>query len=281
MTWKRLSTVIFLLPIGVFLVYTRYFNGLPVFLSVLIIAIIIANEMYALFEKQGFSFNLWLHTIVLTASFLSFYLYGMGSYDIGYLFIIQIGIISAYMITVMGVESISGRFKNAMENMTYPVFSYIMLGIFMPLLCLMKIMDMSGWLLTKLLLITFLTDTGGWLFGKMFGKHKVKFISSPNKTREGFVGALSLGILAGAGIYIAELFFPLPVKFTLSEVAVITLAVIISGIAGDLGESSLKRWAGLKDSGDLLPGHGGFFDRFDSLIFSTPVFYVLIKLFGL
>lgn len=280
MVWKRLSTVIFLLPIGIFLVYTSYFNAMLVFLCVLVIAIIIANEMYALFEKQGFSFNLWLHTIFLTASYLSFYFFGMGSYDISYLFIIQIGIIAAYMIIVMGVESISGRFKNAMENMTFPIFSYIMLGIFMPLLCLMKVMDMSGWLLTKLLLITFLTDTGGWLFGKLFGKHKVKFISSPNKTLEGFIGAVSLGILAGAGIYIAEMFFPLPYKSTLPEMALITAAVIISGIAGDLGESSLKRWANLKDSGDLLPGHGGFFDRFDSLIFATPVFYVLIKLFG-
>jgi phosphatidate cytidylyltransferase len=150
----------------------------------------------------------------------------------------------------------------------------------MPLMCLMKVMDLSGWLVTKLLIITSFTDTGGWLFGKLFGSHKIKFISSPNKTLEGFLGAVLLGLIGGAGIYIAEIFFPLPFKFTLPETFLITAAVIISALAGDLGESALKRWAKLKDSGDLLPGHGGFFDRFDSLIFSTPVFYFLIKLMG-
>ncbi len=280
MFWKRLSTVILLLPVCAFLVFTRYFNGLPVFVVVLVIAIIIANEIYALFEKKGYSFNLWLHSLALTASYISFYLYGMGSYDIGYLFIVQIGIISVYIIIIMGIESISGRFENSMENMTLPVFSYIILGIFMPLLGLLKTMDLSGWLLAILLVIIYLTDTGGWIFGKLFGQHKIKFISSPNKTLEGFIGAVLLGVVGGLGIYIAEIIFPLPSKFTLSELIIITFAVIFSGIVGDLGESSIKRWAHLKDSGDLLPGHGGFFDRFDSLIFATPVFYVLIKLMG-
>ncbi len=280
MIWQRLSTVFILLPIGIFLVFTRFFNGTPFFLAALITAIMIANEMYALFEKRGFSFNLWLHTIILTISYISFYLYGMGSYDMNYLFTIQVGIISTYIIIIMSIESISGRFDNSMENITLPVFSYILLGVFMPLLVVLKMMDLSGWLLSILLIITFLTDTGGWLFGKLFGKHKIKFLSSPNKTSEGFAGAVLMGLAGGAVIYLAEVIFPLPSKFTLFEISLISLAVIVSGIAGDLGESALKRWAHLKDSGDLLPGHGGFFDRFDSLIFSTPVFFVLIKLLG-
>jgi phosphatidate cytidylyltransferase len=280
MTFQRLSTVFFLLPIGIFVIYSRFFNGAPFFLVALISAVIIANEIYALFEKQGFSFNLWLHTIALTLSYISFYLYSLGTYDIGYLFIMQIGIISIYIIIIMGIESISGRFENSMENITLPVFSYVLLGIFTPLIAVLKVMDLSGWLLTILLIITFSTDTGGWLFGKLFGRHKVRGLSSPNKTMEGFAGAILMGLLGGAGIYIAEMLFPLPVKFSLMEMVILTVCVIIAGIAGDLGESTLKRWANLKDSGDLLPGHGGFFDRFDSLLFAAPVFYFLVKLMG-
>jgi phosphatidate cytidylyltransferase len=62
--------------------------------------------------------------------------------------------------------------------------------------------------------------------------------------------------------------------------AVIALVCIVASIIGDLGESTLKRWAKTKDSSDILPGHGGFFDRFDSIIYTAPAFYVVMKLFG-
>ncbi len=278
--WKRMITVLLLLPLCAVLVFTNIFNGLPVFITLMVISIFIAYEISSLFEKNGFSFNPWLHTFALTVSYISFYLYGMGTIDIGRLFVILTGIITGYLLIIISIESFSGRFEHSIENISFPVFSFIMLGIFFPLLGVLKVMDMTGWLLAILLSITFLTDTGGWLFGKLFGRHKVGFLSSPNKTTEGFLGAFLLGAAGGVMVYAAELIFPTPVKFSVPEIVLITAAVIISAIIGDLGESCIKRWAHLKDSGDLLPGHGGFFDRFDSIIFSTPVFFVIIKLIG-
>jgi phosphatidate cytidylyltransferase len=280
MTWNRIITVVLMVPIGAWLVFSNLFNGLFVFIGMLIIAIIIAYEIASIFEKNGFSFNLWLHTFVITVSFISFYLFGTGAIDAGRLFVVQIGIITVYMLIIICTESISGRFDRSVENIAFPAFSYIMLGIYCPIAGLLKMMDMSGWLLAMLLIITFFTDTGGWLFGKLFGRHRVNFLSSPNKTLEGFFGALLLGCTGGALIYFLGLIYPLPSRFTLSEIVLLTFAVIISAIIGDLGESCIKRWAHLKDSGDLLPGHGGFFDRFDSFIFSTPVFFVIVKLLG-
>jgi phosphatidate cytidylyltransferase len=181
---------------------------------------------------------------------------------------------------MIAIESVSGNFEMSMESITLSLFSYVLLGIFAPLLGLIKRMDMSGWILAILLLLTILTDTGGWLFGKLFGRHKVKFLSSPNKTIEGFFGALILGVLTGTVIFIIQNIFSMPTKFTLPEMAFVTFSVIIASVIGDLGESTIKRWAHMKDSSDLLPGHGGFFDRFDSLIFSTPVYFVIMKLMG-
>ncbi len=280
MTWKRLITVLIILPLGAWVVFTSTFNGLPVFIAVLLVALVIAYEIANLAEKKGCKFNLWIHSIALTLSFISFFLYGMNAYDMSYLFVIQLGLITVYILTLIVIESVSGNFEMSMESITLSLFSYLLLGIFAPLIGLIKRMDMSGWILAILLLITILTDTGGWLFGKLFGRHKVKFLSSPNKTVEGFFGAFIFGILTGSVIFILQNIFSMPTKFTLPVMAVVAFSVIMASIIGDLGESTIKRWAHMKDSSDLLPGHGGFFDRFDSLIFSTPVFFVIMKLMG-
>ncbi len=113
------------------------------------------------------------------------------------------------------------------------------------------------------------SDTGAYLVGVAFGKHKLGTPVSPRKTVEGTIGGLVVGTLIGflIGIFL--------LKGTLSGVnaAFIGLFLSLLGQLGDLSASLMKRTAGVKDSGDVIPGHGGFIDRCDSLIFTTPALY--------
>ena len=129
--------------------------------------------------------------------------------------------------------------------------------------------ELGGPWVTMLLLTTVMTADSAALFvGSATGRHKMAPRISPGKTWEGLAGAL-VGGVAGA-LVIRQLRLPwLP----LTHAVALAIAVTLAGTAGDLAESLLKRWAGVKDSGHLFPGHGGMLDRLDSLLFGAPVLY--------
>jgi phosphatidate cytidylyltransferase len=116
--------------------------------------------------------------------------------------------------------------------------------------------------------VTAVGDTAAYYVGSLLGRHKLLPRISPNKTVEGAVAGL-LGNAAG-GLAYAAMFFPS--KMAMDGV-LLSLMVGAAGQLGDLGESMLKRAVGVKDSGGILPGHGGVLDRFDSLLFSLPVVF--------
>ncbi|WP_056978268.1 phosphatidate cytidylyltransferase [Lentilactobacillus senioris] len=121
------------------------------------------------------------------------------------------------------------------------------------------------------LFIVWTTDSGAYIFGRMFGKHKLAPHVSPNKTWEGSIyGSLFGTIICSIWAW----FFPIP-GFSGILMVLVTLCLSIVGQFGDLVESSLKRYYGVKDSGKILPGHGGILDRFDSLLFVLPTLHLL------
>jgi phosphatidate cytidylyltransferase len=121
-----------------------------------------------------------------------------------------------------------------------------------------------------ILLIIWCTDSAAYFIGKRFGKNKLWPSISPNKTIEGSLGGIAVAISAG-------IIFQLVTKNFDSWSHVLILSLIISAVGqvGDLVESAMKRQYGIKDSGEILPGHGGVLDRFDSLLFVFPVLYIL------
>lgn len=129
-----------------------------------------------------------------------------------------------------------------------------------------------NWLMFALLL-SWAGDTAAMYAGKSFGKHALAPRISPAKTWEGAIGSVIGGVLAGA-VY-AHYLIP---SAKLPLVLAIAAAGNIAGQLGDLAESAMKRGAGVKDSGTLLPGHGGWLDRIDSSLFSIPVVYALVAL---
>ena len=117
------------------------------------------------------------------------------------------------------------------------------------------------------------SDTFQYYTGRTFGKRPLAPTISPKKTIEGAIGGFVLAPLALVAI--AHWWLP---RLNPVGVWVAGLGLVVAGIAGDLFESSFKRAAGIKDSGALIPGHGGVLDRIDALLFCAPLFYLLLKL---
>ncbi len=114
-------------------------------------------------------------------------------------------------------------------------------------------------------------DTGAYLAGSKFGKHKLFERISPKKTWEGAIGGALLALTIA---YIISLYFT---SFSMTNWMIIAIIIIITGTLGDLVKSSFKRSINIKDSGNIIPGHGGILDRFDALFLSAP--FVLCYLY--
>lgn len=125
-----------------------------------------------------------------------------------------------------------------------------------------------------LLAVAFANDTGAFYFGKLFGKHRLYPSISPNKTWEGAVGGLLTSLIVSMLFLRATAFQPIR-----PGILILVVCITIAGQVGDLAESMLKRNQGTKDSGGILPGHGGILDRIDGILFSIPVLYLYLSFF--
>lgn len=147
----------------------------------------------------------------------------------------------------------------------------LMLSVWLALICAKSA---GPWLLLALLATIWIADSAAYFAGKNFGKHKLAPTISPGKTWEGVAGALIAATIFGLILYIG---------FDVKSLAIFpALWLVVSfGVIGDLFESMLKRQAGLKDSGNLLPGHGGVLDRIDGIIPSLPIAILVIYAYNL
>ena len=127
-----------------------------------------------------------------------------------------------------------------------------------------------------LLVVVWLMDTGGYFFGKRFGKRKLATAISPNKTWEGLAGGLLLTSVA----FFISISIGLPAELSMLNWLALTILAALASVIGDLFESLIKRSYHIKDSGQLLPGHGGMLDRVDSLLAASPVFAAGLYLAG-
>jgi phosphatidate cytidylyltransferase len=127
-------------------------------------------------------------------------------------------------------------------------------------------------LLVFLVLVVQISDVLQYVFGKLFGRRPIAPLISPNKTWEGFVGGVATATLLGTAVSFVT-------PFTPAQAAAMSLAITLSGFAGGLVMSAIKRDRGAKDYGTLIQGHGGMLDRIDSLCFAAPVFFHLTRFF--
>lgn len=132
--------------------------------------------------------------------------------------------------------------------------------------------ESGQWLLLLAIAVIALADIGGYIAGNLLGKHKLAPIISPGKTWEGFAGGMSFQLLLIVGLMTV-----LP-DVVLSSLFILIIPVALYSVLGDLFESMLKRHSGVKDSSQLLPGHGGVLDRIDGIMAALPLFALLFTL---
>lgn len=187
-------------------------------------------------------------------------------------------IIGGVLFLLLCIREIFEKDKKSLTRLIVTPF----FGLFVPLgmMALLKIRafhnNETGVALTlAVLLLIWGNDVFAYFGGKYLGKHKLAPDLSPNKTIEGFLSGFLGGVV---GIYLVALLLPFTFPLTPLYAAPMVLISGILGPSGDLLESKMKRIADIKDSSQLIPGHGGFFDRFDALILTAPGIYIYIYL---
>lgn len=179
-------------------------------------------------------------------------------------------------ITILFLHVILSNMKRNINDIAITFFGICYISLFLMFVPLIHSMENGKFLVWFVLAAAWGTDVFAYLVGKAIGKHKFSKIS-PNKTIEGCVGGIIGAVLFGLGM--AFLFNNVfGTEFSYIKVLLIEIVLSIIGQIGDFAASSIKRYVGIKDFSNLIPGHGGMLDRIDSVIFIAPFAYVLLKL---
>ncbi|MDI6704217.1 MAG: phosphatidate cytidylyltransferase [bacterium] len=237
---------------------------------------------YLVFLENPLPFFL-LITIIISLCLLEFYRLFKSSLYMGLFFGILLSVSCYYTYTfthLILVLAILTRFtknlikRDSLYDILIFVFGIIYIGFMLSHLILLRRLENGQRFLLFLFLVTWMTDIFAYLIGIVCGRHKFILSVSPNKSLEGTIGG---GIIAILTSILVKSFF----LQSLSLVHCLILGSILGIFTqlGDLAESLIKRDVGVKDSGDLIPGHGGVLDVFDSLIFTSPIMYYYVTYF--
>lgn len=225
-----------------------------------IVAVLAMMEFLALGRAKGYELPTVLCSIIMLVIISAFVLEPIS---------VEFGMFAALLI-IPGSYVFSRRsLEDSLPSSAIAVLATTYVGMLGGSLIRLRNDFPEGWkLVFFLLLVVWLGDSGAYYFGKSFGKHKLSPRISPKKTIEGLIGGITTSIVAAIVIHFT--FFP---TFPLVHAIICGVILSFAGVVGDLAESMWKRSADVKDSGTLLPGHGGFLDRFDSILFTAPILY--------
>ncbi|WP_154222163.1 phosphatidate cytidylyltransferase [Marinicella rhabdoformis] len=202
-----------------------------------------------------------------------------GSCYFAHLMMVTPGFAQHYVLIAFGLVWVVAllwlwQFKLGHENRKAQLFLKAILGteaiaLFAIAFLMIRVEDQGQWWALILLLTIWVADVGAYFSGKTFGKNKLAINISPGKTWEGVIGAQLFVI--GFALMVSH-YMPIDWQTSLWVFPLVALFSVVGDLAASLG----KRQAGIKDSSNLLPGHGGFIDRFDSLIAAAPLYYMLL-----
>ena len=247
-----------------FLIGVIRYAPLWVFIILILFAALISlNEFYALIKPKIAEKIVFFNYVLTTILFFSILANNNRSIALFPFFVIVP--LAFFIFTYPKSHHKIGDIANVIMGPFYICLPLVLLAI------IARLPQGRMWIFF-ILVVIFAGDTGSFYCGKFFGKHKLTQIS-PGKTWEGTIGGLIANI-ACAGLF-GYVFFT-----SLSVISIMIVGIVlgISGQIGDLAESMLKRISNKKDSGKILPGHGGMLDRIDSLLFAVPVMYVYLNI---
>ena len=164
-----------------------------------------------------------------------------------------------------------GPFERRLKDLAITAFGVLYVGFTLSTIVSTRALPAGELFVLFVAIVTWAADTGAYYAGTLLGKHLLAPSVSPKKTIEGVGGGLILAV--GAALAACAWFVP---QLSLVDALILGLLLTVAGLFGDLWESMIKRRVGVKDSGSILPGHGGMLDRLDSLLFTAPTFYYYV-----
>ena len=260
---KRSISGIFFVLIILVAIRVHIFSLFFLFLIILIFSL---NEFYNLLYKLKFHpykfFGVFAAAIMLSINFL------VASNILDHKFLL----LNLFIISSFPVIPLFYHKGNFVQSWATTLLGWIY--ILIPLSILSFISQITGKyeaeLIMSIFIIIWVFDSFAYISGTLLGKHKMFPGISPKKSWEGFAGGLVLTL--GLTFFLS----PYVVVLSMNEWLFLSLIIVVTGTLGDLIESAIKRNAGVKDSGRFMPGHGGFLDRFDSLLFALPFIYIYL-----
>tara|TARA_B100000700_G_C14877952_1_gene776632 strand:+ start:171 stop:1025 length:855 start_codon:yes stop_codon:yes gene_type:complete len=262
---RTLTGLIFITIIIGAILWNKFSVGI-IFLLISIFGLI---EFFKLMEKAGFKPKKSIVSIVGAVIYSILFLYSLDPIYFKLLFILF-----PLLVLIVALE-LFRKNETPISNIAFSIMGILYVVVPFALLnffaygnsdnTIIKIVSPNhpAYLLLGFFIIQWSCDTGAYLAGSTIGKTKLFPTISPNKTWEGFIGGMALSILIA---YLISLYTN---TNSIHWIGIATI-VVLFGTLGDLTESQIKRSSGAKDSGSLLPGHGGFLDRFDGVLFSAP-----------
>ena len=239
---------------------------------VAVLSTIAIYEYFKAFKNIGYNPISWIGYVGCLAIFL------MGGiipeeYKLMLIkFVIPVGLISVFTYMIIG------HMRRTIIDVAITVFSLLYIPVMFSFIKLILNMEYGRFYILYVFFGAFISDTFAYLVGSKFGKTKLAPDISPNKTVEGSVGGIIGVILSFVVItFIGNL--KLGIYGNVFYWILVAMAASVAGQLGDLTASAIKRYCKIKDFGNLMPGHGGILDRFDSLMFVAPIVYLFIKIY--
>lgn len=283
-TVKRLGIAFIFIPLLVFSIFTTDDYGIILLLFTIMAGFFAGLELLSFIKPKGIKVYPILTTSIIILLIISSYLSAKKFWDFDF-FVIAVIIILSGTFIIFIHQILLNRIDKLIEILSVNIFSFIYPGLLLSFIMLIKY-EFGSWYLALLFAIPWVSDGGAYFVGTFFGKTKLNFPASPNKSLEGYLGGLASALLIS--FILLKLLIPYfdgqmlsnPLFNYLPFEILFILCLSILGFMGDLMESAIKRDAGRKDSYKILKlsSHGGLLDIIDSIVFVVPVGYFILKM---
>lgn len=275
-TAERLLTFFIGIPAIVGCAAFSYCNHLLLHIAILITTTLISFELLGIFSKTMSTHNKALIIILsdlipLVTSCCVIFNLPTFLEDIVLLF----SFMFVFIIEIWGYDRKTRTFEKSLQKIGSSLTVITFCGFFMSFISRMAAFKETSAAVSLFLLLVFGCDSCAWFFGVTMGKNNRGYVAaSPNKSIMGFIGGYVGSFIA---ISVALICFPILKEYPFWKLAVISVSSSTMAILGDLVESVMKRSSNTKDSGSIIPGRGGLLDSADSILFTAPVYYLLVK----
>ncbi len=270
--WNRLLVAVITIP---FLVYIYYHGGIPLLVFTIGVVGVGLREYYNMIEKSGQAVYKKIGLVAGVCVPIIFYMNANYSWKVT-----PFELIIFILLGLLGYGACKGAVENSTRTMGLTLFGIVYVAVFFSHILLISVLPNGGkWVFTIQALV-WLCDSGAYFAGITLGRKFIKrgiSAVSPKKSYEGAIGGTIITVVAL--LIINKIWCLLPSDVGVVETIIIGIIISIVIVVGDLIESVIKRDLNIKDSSRFLGEHGGILDRFDSMIYTLPIVYYLLKYF--